>query len=107
MKLRHNLQAAAISGDRIAQILERALPRHVLKSFEPLNGGASNLNYLLRFTGAEEPVVLRVHTRDSSACQKEVDILSAASLQLPVPELIYADPKGEDEVGPYVLYRYV
>jgi aminoglycoside phosphotransferase (APT) family kinase protein len=35
-----------------------------------------------------------------------MDILGSASGQLPVPELIYADPKGEDDVGPFVLYRY-
>ncbi len=92
--------------DVIAQVLDRALPKHVLKSFEPLTGGASNLSYLIRFDGPEAPVVLRIYTRDPSVCQKEVDILRSASGQLPVPELIYADPKGEDDVGPYVLYRY-
>jgi len=90
----------------IAQILERALPKHVLKSFELLTGGAGNLSYLIRFDGTEAPVVLRIYTRDPSVCQKEVDILRSTSGQLPVPELIYADPKGEDDVGPYVLYRY-
>jgi aminoglycoside phosphotransferase (APT) family kinase protein len=89
----------------IGQILHRALPKHALKSFELLTGGATNLSYLLRFE-TQAPVVLRVYTRDPSACQKEVDILRSASGQLPVPELIYADPKGEDDVGPYVLYRY-
>jgi aminoglycoside phosphotransferase (APT) family kinase protein len=78
----------------------------VLKSFEPLAGGAANLSYLLRFEGTEPPVVLRVYTRDPSVCQKEVDILRSAWGQLPVPELIYADPKGEDDVGPFALYRY-
>ncbi len=90
----------------IAQILERALPKHVLKSFELLTGGAGNLSYLLHFSGTQDPLVLRIYTRDPSVCQKEVDILRSASGQLPVPELIYADPKGEDDVGPYVLYRY-
>ncbi len=90
----------------IAQILERALPKHVLKSFELLTGGAGNLSYLLHFSGTQDPLVLRIYTRDPSVCQKEVDILRSTSGQLPVPELIYADPKGEDDVGPYVLYRY-
>jgi aminoglycoside phosphotransferase (APT) family kinase protein len=95
-----------LQANRIAQILERALPRHVLKSFDLLSGSVSNLIYLLRFFGTEPPVVLRVYVRDSSACQKEVDILRSGQRQLPVPELIYANPKGEDDVGPYVLYRY-
>ena len=90
----------------IAQILDRALPKHVLKSCEPLTGGATNGSYLLRLEGTEAPIVLRIYTRDPAVCQKEVDILRSVSGQLPVPELIYADPKGEDNVGPYVLYRY-
>src|SRR5579864_4355906 len=95
-----------LQANRIAQILERALPRHVLKSFDLLSGTVSNLSYLLHFSGTEPPVVLRVYVRDASACRKEVDILRAVSRQLPVPQLIYANPKGEDGVGPYVLYRY-
>ena len=90
----------------LAQILEHALPKHVLKSFELLTGGASNLNYVLHFDGTPAPAVLRVYTRDRSVCQKEIEILNFVSQQLPVPDLIYADPKGEDNVGPYVLYRY-
>ncbi|PYT26630.1 MAG: hypothetical protein DMG57_21095 [Acidobacteria bacterium] len=103
---RRNLQATAISARHIAQILERAMPTHVLTSFELLNGGASNLSYQVRFDGMESPFVLRVYTRDPPACQKEVDILNFISRQLPVPDPIYADPKGEDDVGPYLLYRY-
>jgi aminoglycoside phosphotransferase (APT) family kinase protein len=90
----------------IAQILARALPKHVLRSFERLTGGASNMSYLLRFSGTDAPLVLRIYTRDPSACRKEMDILRSASGQLPVPEVIYADPTGEDDVGPFVLYRY-
>ena len=100
------MRPLAHGEDVIAQILDRALPKHVLKSFERLTGGAGNLSYLIRFDGTEAPVVLRTYTRDPSVCQKEVDILRSASGHLPVPELLYADPKGEVGVGPYVLYRY-
>jgi aminoglycoside phosphotransferase (APT) family kinase protein len=105
LKSRRHLQAASISAQRIAQILERALPDSSLKSFELLPG-AGNLNYLLRFYGTEPPVVLRIYTRNPSVCQKEAYLLRSASRQLPVPELIYANPKGDGDVGPHVLYRY-
>lgn len=64
------------------------------------------MNLLLRFDPPEAPVVLRIYTRDPLACQKEVTLLRAVSLQLPVPEIIYANEKGEEDIGPHVLYRY-
>jgi aminoglycoside phosphotransferase (APT) family kinase protein len=79
----------------------------VLKSFELLNGGAINLSYLLRFDDTAAPVVLRIFVRDPAVCQKEIQLLRSVSKLLPVPELIYAAPNGEDDVGPFVLYRYV
>ena len=103
---RRQIQAVAITGRRIAQILERALPKRVLKSFDLLNGGAINLSYVLRFDETESPVVLRIFVRDPSACQKEVDLFRSISNEVPVPEIIYAAPNGDDDVGPYVLYRY-
>lgn len=106
LERRRQNQAACMTTRCIAQILERALPKRVLKSFEPLNGGAVNLSYLLRFDETEAPVVLRIFVRDPSVCQKEVDLLRSVSNLLPVPEVIYADTKGEDDVGPYVLYRH-
>ena len=51
-------------------------------------------------------MVLRIFVRDPSACQKEVDLLRSGSKLLPVPQVLDAAPKGEDDVGPYVLYRY-
>jgi aminoglycoside phosphotransferase (APT) family kinase protein len=103
---RRQQQAASISAGRIARIIKRALPQAVLKSFELLTGGAVNLSYMLRFDGTEAPVVLRIYTGNPSACQKEARLLLSAAPQLPVPELIYANPKGEEDVAPYVLYRY-
>jgi len=107
LEQRRQSQTASISVHEINQILERALPGHALKSFELLNGGAVNLSYLLRLEGTEAPFVLRIHMHDPSMCQKEVQLLRSVSKQLPVPDLIYANPDGEGDVGPHVLYRYI
>ena len=104
---RRQEQAAAISARQIARILEHALPGRVLKSFELLKDSASNLSYLLRLEGGGAPLVLRIYTRDASACQREVQVLRCVSKWLPVPELIYANPDGEGDIGPHVLYRYI
>jgi aminoglycoside phosphotransferase (APT) family kinase protein len=106
LESQRRLRAESISAHGIAHIVERALPKSILKSLDLLTGGAANLNYLLRFHGTDAPVVLRIYTRDPSACRREIDILNFISRQLPVPELIYADPEGDEDLGPHVLYRY-
>jgi len=65
LERRRQNQATYVSAGMLAQILEHALPKHVLKSFELLTGGASNLNSVLRFDGTPAPAVLRVYTRRS------------------------------------------
>ena len=104
---RQQISAASLSHQQVVQLLTKALPKHRLRSFEPLTGGMSNLNYLLHVDGIEGGFVLRIYTRDLSACQKEIDLHSLVRERLPVPEVIYADPKGEEGIGPYVLKRYV
>src|SRR5580692_1410061 len=68
--MRFTLPAASLCEHQIAHILSRALPRHALKSFEPLTGGLINVMYRLRAEGLQEAFVLRVYSRDPSACGK-------------------------------------
>src|ERR1700678_2547594 len=69
--MKSRLPPASLSENQIAHILSRALPRHPLKSFEPPTGGLINAMYRLYAEGLQEPFVLRVYSRDPSACQKE------------------------------------
>jgi aminoglycoside phosphotransferase (APT) family kinase protein len=93
--------------ERVRRILERALPGHEPASCELLTGGATNLNYRLRFEGLQDLLVLRIHTRDPGACAKELAILRSAEGFLPVPEVIYASPSGDEDLPPHILYRFV
>jgi aminoglycoside phosphotransferase (APT) family kinase protein len=90
----------------LAVILKRLFPDRELVSFELLNGGASNLNYLLRLGGSEGALVLRIYTRDPLACRKELRLFEEAYPVLAVPEIVYACPDGEEHVGPHLLYRF-
>lgn len=96
-----------ITRQQIVHILANALPDHRLKSFEPLAGGMRNLNYLLHVEGVEDRLVLRIYTRDPSACRKEVELHSIVSGWIPVPEIVYANSAGEGDIGTYMLKRYV
>jgi aminoglycoside phosphotransferase (APT) family kinase protein len=105
MKL--TLPAASLSQNQIAHILSRALPRHALKSFEPLTGGLINVMYRLHVEGLQEAFVLRVYSRDPAACQKEVDLHQLVSRRVPVPEILYANPRERDGVAPHILMRWI
>jgi aminoglycoside phosphotransferase (APT) family kinase protein len=106
LELRRRDQAALISSQRLSEILKHALPNRALGSFELLEGGASNLNYLLRFDGRKDPALLRIYTRDREACAKELAVWSLVSRYVPVPEILHANPEGFEHVGPYVIYRF-
>jgi len=105
------LPPASLSEHQMAHLLSRALPRHALQSFEPLTGGLINAMYRLRAEGLQETFVLRVYSRDPSACQKEVDLHQLVCGQVPVPEIVYANPRAnpreEDGVGPHILMRWI
>lgn len=96
-----------LTEKQIAGIVSRALPGHVMKSCEPVTGGVINMLYRLRLDGLNDALVLRVFTRDRDACRKEVDLHQLVSGRVPVPEILYANPDGEADVGPYVLMRWV
>jgi aminoglycoside phosphotransferase (APT) family kinase protein len=97
----------ALAEHQIAHILSRALPGHALKSFEPLSGGVINAMYRLCAESLQEAFVLRVYARDPSACQKEVDLHQLVSGRVPVPEILYANPRAEAGVGPHILMRWI
>jgi aminoglycoside phosphotransferase (APT) family kinase protein len=76
-------------------------------TFEPLTGGMRNLNVVLQVDGIEDRLVLRIYKRDLLACRKEVELHNLISGWIPVPEILYADPAGAEDIGPYMLMRYV
>jgi fructokinase len=95
-----------IDNDQYRQILKRIFPNRELRSIELLNGGLTNRDYLVRFDGTDDCAVLRIYSHGPGVCEKELGILRAASGVVPVPEVIHADPKGEDGVGPYIVYCF-
>jgi fructokinase len=95
-----------IEHAQFRQVLTRVFPNRELRSIELLEGGLTNRNYLARFDGTGDCAVLRIYSHGPEVCEKELGILRAASYVVPVPEVIHADPKGEDGAGPYIVYRF-
>jgi fructokinase len=74
---------------------------------EPLTEGLRNANFKLRLDSAPESIVLRIYEHDASLCQKEVDLLRLVGGLVPVPEVLYAEPRGCPDLPPFMLMRYV
>jgi len=89
--------------DRIAS---RAFPRQRPTGARPL-GGLRNANFLLRLDAAPHAAVLRIYEHDPSLCRKELDLLTLVRGAVPVPETIYAEPSGLEEIPPFLVSEYI
>jgi aminoglycoside phosphotransferase (APT) family kinase protein len=81
-------------------------PRTVVKA-ELLSGGLANTNYKVSVSGLREPFVVRVYTRDPSACAREVDISVRVRGIVPTPSLLFVDTEGARVGHPYTLATFV
>jgi fructokinase len=81
-------------------------PRTVVKA-ALLSGGLANTNYKVTVSGLREPFVVRVYTRDPSACAREVDIYLRVRGVVPVPTLLSVDTEGQRVGYPYTLANFV
>jgi aminoglycoside phosphotransferase (APT) family kinase protein len=52
-------------------------------------------------------LVLRIYEHDASLYQKELDLMRLVAGVVPVPEVIYAEPLGWDDLPPFRLTRWV
>lgn len=91
----------------IEQMARTAFPGTRLAAIKPLAGGLRNTNVKLLVEGTREPVVLRIYQHDPSLCQKELDLIRLVSRTVPVPEVLHAEPRGLDDLPPFVLMRFV
>jgi aminoglycoside phosphotransferase (APT) family kinase protein len=90
-----------------ARAVARALPGRSLASLQPLSGGVCNRVYRVTVDGAEDAFVLRIYARDPASCAKELALHHLVSARVPVPEILYAAPRGDGETPPYLLMRWV
>lgn len=97
----------SLPADVLKKIVEAAFPRHTAVDLQPLLEGYRNANFRLRLDGANEFMILRMYEHDPSLCRKEVDLLNLIKSRVPVPEVIYAEPDGMNEIPPFVFLRYV
>ena len=96
-----------LSAPVLQRIVDTAFPRRRVVEIQPLAEGLRNANFKLRLDSTPESIVLRIYEHDASLCQKEVDLLRLVSGPVPVPEVLYAEPRGYPDLPPFILTRYV
>jgi len=96
-----------VSTPVLERIVDTAFPRRRVVEIQPLTEGLRNANFKLRLDSTPESIVLRIYEHDASLCQKEVDLLRLVDGSVPVPELLYAEPRGCPDLPPFILTRYV
>jgi len=96
-----------LAAETLDRILQAAFPRRSALRVEPLSAGWRNANFRIELDGSSGSVVLRIYEHDPSLCQKEIDILRLLSGSVPVPELLYAAPRGIEDVPPFTVARFI
>ena len=83
------------------------LARKTVAHLELLSGGLMNTNYRVHFVGSEWSVVLRFYVREPTACAREVALLRLVSSDVPVAEVLHAEPNGIQGFPPFAILEYV
>jgi aminoglycoside phosphotransferase (APT) family kinase protein len=96
-----------LDTDALSALLEPVAAGHAIISAEAVAGGLVNTNYQVAVDGWSDSLVVRLYTRDLSACRLELDIYQLAHDRVPIPEVLYADPDGERYGRPYMVSRWI
>jgi len=84
-----------------------SLARKTVARLELLSGGLMNTNYRVHFNACERSVVLRFYVREPNACAREVALLRLVRRDVPVAEVLHAEPNGLQGFPPFAILEYV
>jgi aminoglycoside phosphotransferase (APT) family kinase protein len=96
-----------LDTETLARLLEPIASGHAILSAEAVGGGLVNTNYRVSLSGWADAIVVRLYTRELSACHLELDIFQLAHSRVPMPDVLYADPEGERCGRPYMVTRWI
>src|SRR6266851_1889145 len=83
------------------------LARTSVARLELLSGGLMNTNYRVHFDDSERSVVLRFYVREPTACAREVALLRLVRTNVPVAEVLHAEPDGLQGFPPFAILECV
>jgi len=97
----------SLEADLAYQLLRRAFPRCRIASIAALSGGYRDANFKVQLESPAMAVVLRIYEHASSLCQKEIDLIGLVAGAIPVPELLFAEPRETGDIAPFAIFRFV
>jgi fructokinase len=74
---------------------------------EPLAGGIMNWNYRIQLSGSAERFVLRFYDRNPESCAKEVKVLDLVRDDVPVPRVLFAEPRAVTGYPPFCVLEFI
>jgi fructokinase len=89
------------------RIVHRAFAGKHVAEVQALTAGRRNANFRVRLGTGADWFVVRIYEHDPSLCQKEVDLIQLIGASVPVPDVLYAQPGGLEDLSPFVVMRYV
>jgi aminoglycoside phosphotransferase (APT) family kinase protein len=96
-----------LDTETLARLLEPVAQGRTVVLAEPIPGGLVNTNYRVTLSGLQDTLIVRLYTRDLSACRLELDIYQLTHGKVPMAEVLYADPDGTCCGRPYMVTRWV
>ena len=91
----------------LARLLAPRWPNARIQSAERMSGGLANTNYRVTLVGREEPLVLRVYTREPESCAREAALLRLVAGAVPVPEVLHVEPEVGRFEHPYIALSWM
>ncbi len=80
-------QQHKLPDNLVSEIVLKIYPEKKLKSYQIISGGCANLNLKLTFKNEDEPLLLRIYLRDSTAAAREKELAELLHKTLPVPQI--------------------
>jgi aminoglycoside phosphotransferase (APT) family kinase protein len=105
-----------LTVDELSELVEPAFPGRQVAEIAVLTTGLANTNIRFRLNGDSAAYVLRLHTREAAAAQRELDLMTHLSSSavasgvlsaIPRAPLVYSDPAPQRGECPYSIWGFV
>lgn len=96
-----------LDADQLRTMLRPVLGSARLREVRRVEGGLVNTIYRVTADADGAAYAVRVYSGGPAACERERRLLAALSATLPVPEVLFADPRAATSAHPFVVYRWI
>jgi aminoglycoside phosphotransferase (APT) family kinase protein len=96
-----------VDSATLTALVQPAFPGATVASAKLVTTGKCNTNYQVHLAGRDEPVLLRIYTRDPSTCGRERRLFELLDGRVPVPRVFYAAEATDAFPFPYAVQSWL